>query len=105
MCLNCSIQLQNDCFRKNVRNAIAQVVATVAKHDLPKNQWPQLFQFLTAYTKSQNPGDRETGMYLLYTVSSSAAEQLKPHLVSLLQLLSEVISDNENQFVPYYVVR
>ncbi|XP_076111369.1 importin-4-like isoform X2 [Mytilus galloprovincialis] len=90
---------------KNVRNAIAQVVATVAKHDLPKNQWPQLFQFLTAYTKSQNPGDRETGMYLLYTVSSSAAEQLKPHLVSLLQLLSEVISDNENQFVPYYVVR
>ncbi|CAC5376956.1 unnamed protein product [Mytilus coruscus] len=44
---------------KNVRNAIAQVVATVAKHDLPKNQWPQLFQFLTAYTKSQNPVERE----------------------------------------------
>jgi hypothetical protein len=38
----------------------------------------------------------------LYTVSSSAAEQLKPHLVSLLQLLAEVINDNENQAVPFY---
>lgn len=46
-------------YRKSARNAIAQVVATVAKHDLPKNQWPQLFQFLTSYTKSVNPGERE----------------------------------------------
>lgn len=90
---------------KSARNAIAQVVAAVAKHDLPKNQWPQLFQFITVYTKSVNPAERETGMYVLYTVSSSAAEQLKPHLVSLLQLLSEVINDNVNQSVPFYAVK
>jgi hypothetical protein len=44
-------------------------------------------------------------MFVLYTVSSSAAEQLKPHLVSLLQLLAEVINDNENQAVPFYAVK
>lgn len=90
---------------KSARNAIAQVVATVAKHDLPNNQWPQLFQFLTSYTKSVNPAERETGMFVLYTVSSSAAEQLKPHLVSLLQLLAEVINDNENKAVSFYAVK
>lgn len=46
-------------YRKFVRNSIAQVVATVAKHDLPKNQWPQLFQFILLYTKSQNSAERE----------------------------------------------
>ena len=47
----------------------------------------------------------QTGMFVLYTVSSSAAEQLKPHLASLLQLLGEVINDNQNQLVPYYAVK
>lgn len=46
-------------YRKFVRNSIAQVVATVAKHDLPKHQWPQLFQFILLYTKSQNSAERE----------------------------------------------
>ncbi|KAJ8302474.1 hypothetical protein KUTeg_018870 [Tegillarca granosa] len=78
---------ENICSKKSVRNAVAQVAATVAKHDLPNNQWPQLFQFLLAYTKT------------------AAAEQLKPHLVSLLQLLAEVINDTENKLVPYYAIR
>ena len=47
--------------RKFVRNSIAQVVATVAKHDLPKNQWPQLFLFIQQYTRSQNSAEREVG--------------------------------------------
>ena len=47
--------------RKFVRNSIAQVVATVAKHDLPKNQWPQLFLFIQQYTRSQSSAEREVG--------------------------------------------
>lgn len=90
---------------KFVRNSIAQVVATVAKHDLPKNQWPQLFQFILLYTKSQNSAEREVGTFVLYSVAAAAAEQLKPHLVSMLQLLNEVVHDSENRQVPYYAIR
>ncbi|XP_062580344.1 importin-4-like, partial [Saccostrea cucullata] len=90
---------------KFVRNSIAQVVAIVAKHDLPKNQWPQLFQFILAYTKSQNSAEREIGMFVLYSVAAAAGEQLKPHLTSVLQLVNEVIQDSENQLVPYYAIR
>nr|XP_022312451.1 importin-4-like isoform X1 [Crassostrea virginica] len=90
---------------KFVRNSIAQVVATVAKHDLPKNQWPQLFLFIQQYTRSQSSAEREVGTFVLYSVASMAAEQLKPHLVSMLQLLTEVIHDSENRLVPYYVIR
>jgi hypothetical protein len=44
-------------------------------------------------------------MFVLYSVAASAAEQLKPHLVSMLQLLNEVIQDTENRMVPYYAIR
>ncbi|XP_056015924.1 importin-4-like isoform X2 [Ostrea edulis] len=44
-------------------------------------------------------------MFVLYSVSAAAAEQLKPHLVSMLQLLNEVIQDSENRLVPYYAIR
>jgi hypothetical protein len=51
------------------------VVATVAKHDLPKNQWPQLFQFLTSYTKSVNPAEREVNEIIQqYKVNKNTVE-------------------------------
>ena len=31
----------------------------MAKHDLPANQWPELFGFLRQYIKSQQPLQRE----------------------------------------------
>ncbi|KAK3086441.1 hypothetical protein FSP39_018454, partial [Pinctada imbricata] len=97
--------LCQDFVSKTPRNSIAEVIAMVAKHDIPNNQWPQLFTFIQTYTKSQNPAEREVGMSLLNSVSSAAGEQLKPHLASLLQLLAEVIQDKENRMVPFYAIR
>ncbi|XP_033729226.1 importin-4-like [Pecten maximus] len=90
---------------KSVRNSIAQVVAVVAKHDLPNNSWPQLLQFLGTSCKSQTVVERETGAFVLHSVASGAGEQLKPHLASLLQMLSVVVNDTESVLVPYYSVR
>ena len=47
--------------RKSTRTAIAQLIATIAKHDLPTNAWPQLFQFISLHVKSDNPAHREVG--------------------------------------------
>ena len=45
--------------RKIVRVAIAQVIATAAKHDLPTNAWPQLFAFIIENVKNEDPSRRE----------------------------------------------
>lgn len=55
----------NHVYRKSVKNSIAQVVAVVAKHDLPTNSWPQLLQFLGASCKSTTLVEREVIMLAL----------------------------------------
>ncbi|XP_076449742.1 importin-4-like [Babylonia areolata] len=90
---------------RSVRTSIASLVGTAAKHDLPSNAWPQLFEFILTYTKSSDPAQCELGMFVLYTVSQMATEQLKPHLVSILQLLVEKLNDTQNYMVPYYAIR
>ena len=47
----------------------------------------------------------QLGMFVLYTVSQMATDQLKPHLVSMLQLLNEKLNDTQNYMVPYYAIR
>ena len=46
-------------FRKLVQKSIAQLIGTIAKHDLPGGQWPTLFQFLEQYIRSDNADHRE----------------------------------------------
>ena len=46
-------------FRKSVRKSLAQLIATIAKHDLPNNRWPALFQFLQQYVLSEIAEHRE----------------------------------------------
>ncbi|XP_045193420.2 importin-4-like [Mercenaria mercenaria] len=90
---------------KIVRVAIAQVVAAAAKHDLPNNAWPQLFVFISQHVKSDVPQHREIGMYLLYSVASSAAEQLKPHLTDMVALVSGVLTDQQSSLAPFYAIK
>nr|KAG5707975.1 hypothetical protein BaRGS_025113 [Batillaria attramentaria] len=90
---------------RGVRSSIASLVGTVAKHDLPSNAWPKLFEFLLTYTKSQDPNQCELGMFVLYTVAQMATEQLKPHLTSMLQLLGEKLNDTQNHMVPFYAIK
>ncbi|XP_052817169.1 importin-4-like [Mya arenaria] len=90
---------------KIVRIAIAQVIATAAKHDLPTNAWPQLFAFISQNVKGDSPQQRELGMYLLYSVASAAAEQLKPHLADIAALVSGVLSGDQGNLAPFYAIK
>ncbi|ESO82779.1 hypothetical protein LOTGIDRAFT_229803 [Lottia gigantea] len=90
---------------KNVKTAIGTIIGTIARHDLPTNKWPALFEFVTVQVKSEDVTKREVGMFILYTLSSDAGEQLKPHLVSVMQILVEAIKDNQSKMVPYYAIR
>ncbi|XP_022799795.1 importin-4-like [Stylophora pistillata] len=88
-----------------VRNSAAQVVSVIAKHDLPANQWPKLLVFLQQHIKSEQPQQREMGMFLLSSITESANEQLRPHFTSLFQLFSSTLEDQQSKLVPFYTIR
>lgn len=44
-------------------------------------------------------------MYLLYTVASAAAEQLKPHLADIAGIISRVLCDQQSSIAPFYAIK
>ena len=44
----------------------------MAKHDLPANQWPELFGFLGQYIKSQQPLQREVSCMSVINIALSS---------------------------------
>ena len=44
---------------KSVRNGLAQLIGSIAKHELAANSWPQLLEFLQENSRNQNVLQRE----------------------------------------------
>ena len=53
-------------FRKSVRKSLAQLVATIAKHDLPESKWPELFSFLEQFIRSVMADQREVANFVFF---------------------------------------
>jgi len=68
--------------RKLVQKSIAQLIATIAKHDLPDNRWPALFQFLEQLVRSDNATHREVTACLLYVLPARHTQFVQPVLFS-----------------------
>ncbi|KAK3691936.1 hypothetical protein RRG08_047945 [Elysia crispata] len=90
---------------KSARSAIAQIIAVMARHDTPTNSWPALFEFVVSFVKDGDPAKREVGMFVLSTVTSLASEQMKPHMVSLLDLLAGALNESVNTEVSYLAIK
>ncbi|KAK7085046.1 Ran GTPase binding [Halocaridina rubra] len=78
----------------SVRNAIAQFVGVIARHELPAGKWDALLQFIQQMVQSQNLQERQLGVYVVSVVSGVAGEQLMPHLKPLLHLFSTTLEDS-----------
>lgn len=59
------------CFRAVVRKSIAELIGTIAKHDLASGKWPKLFVFIEQYTSNQNTQEREVCFAQNYETSLS----------------------------------
>lgn len=46
-----------------VRNAIAQFVGVIARHELPAGNWPALLQFIQQMIQSQNTQERQVILF------------------------------------------
>lgn len=47
---------------KLVKNAIAQFIGIIGKHEFPNKTWPEVLQFVQSLCSSENVLDREVGL-------------------------------------------
>ena len=101
-CLSC-VQAEPE---RTVRLAVAQLVGTLARHELAKKGggWSELFTFLLAKLESVGPQDRVLGSLLLSVLAETAGDQLVGKLKELLQLCRKTLADSEAEVCYYTIV-
>ena len=73
-----------------MRKAIASLVGTVAKHELPTNTWPEFFQFVTQHVQSADPQHHEVRgiMFIVSIGGGFSSVLLKAGFFDQAELLS-----------------
>lgn len=79
-----------------VRHAIARVVSSIAKIDLPDGEWADLPQFLVQAVQNGNKDERAIAVYIFFTVLESLGEGFEDKFKDLLVLFSKTIRDPES---------
>nr|CAD7264449.1 unnamed protein product [Timema shepardi] len=91
---------------KFVKNAIAQFIGTIVKHEFPNKTWPEVLQFIQQMINSDNMTDKELGMYTLSMITEISSDQFLPHASSLVYMLANTLNQLENLSSPlsYYTL-
>lgn len=92
-------QLLRGCLGGNtelVRHAIARIVSSVAKIDLPDGEWADLPNFLVQAAQSANKDERAIGVYIFFTILESLGEGFEEKFKDLFTLFSKTIRDPES---------
>lgn len=50
--------------QKNVKNAIAQLIGIIVKHELPTNSWPEVLQFVQQLVTNEDLTNKEVSKIL-----------------------------------------
>ncbi|KAI9818800.1 MAG: hypothetical protein M1827_007620 [Pycnora praestabilis] len=79
-----------------VRHSSARVISAIAKIDLDDGEWADLPGFLQEAAMSQTIGQREVGVYILFTLLESMGDAFVDKLSALFSLFSKTIRDPES---------
>ncbi|XP_033352643.1 importin-4-like [Bombus vosnesenskii] len=92
---------------KMVKNAIAQLIGTIVKHELPNNEWPEVLQFVQQLITSENLINKELGTYTLSIMTEIAPDVYSIHAVSLANLLGQTLNSLQDLRHPvaYYILK
>ncbi|KAJ1653577.1 hypothetical protein IWQ61_006328 [Dispira simplex] len=85
-----------------VRHTLARVISAVAELDLPLNRWDDLLPLLFQLSNSTDAGQRETGIYVLYTIFEVIADgelSASQHMPGLFNLFAKAIHDPDSRAV------
>ncbi|KAH0565288.1 hypothetical protein GP486_001324 [Trichoglossum hirsutum] len=79
-----------------VRHSSARVISAIAKIDLLDGEWADLPSFLQQAATSQSAGQREVGVYILYTLLETLEDGLMGKLSDMFALFGQTIRDPES---------
>ncbi|KAG4304273.1 hypothetical protein PORY_002248 [Pneumocystis oryctolagi] len=82
-----------------VRHSSARVISSIAKIDLPIEEWQDLPVFIYQASTSQNYMDREIGVYILYVLFEIMEDMFINKMEELFSLLTLTINDKESRDV------
>ncbi|XP_057376777.1 importin-4-like [Daphnia carinata] len=85
----------------SVRNAAAQVIASIAQHELADRKWPELLTFIQQLCCQGKPNEKELGLYLLSIVADSAGEELKVFLKPFISIFHSALQDSNVGYAYY----
>ncbi|XP_071823751.1 importin-4-like [Apostichopus japonicus] len=88
-----------------VQNSLGQIIATIAKQELPAAKWPQLLQFLNSALTSSVSLEREISSHILSYVADTSGESLKPMFRDLFRMITNMLRDPESKFVPLNAIK
>lgn len=77
-----------------VRSAVVEVIAEIARFELPKNQWSELAPFLMQCVKNTEAAYREVGMYMFSSLIETVREPMKNNLSQLMGVLQAGLTDD-----------
>ncbi|KAF5282240.1 hypothetical protein FQA39_LY17660 [Lamprigera yunnana] len=91
---------------KTVKNAIAQFIGILGKHEFPNNTWPEVLQFIHNLCGSNNALDKELGMYTLSIMTEISKDSYIIHLESFAALFTTTLNSltTLNCDLAYYTV-
>ncbi|RKP24485.1 armadillo-type protein, partial [Syncephalis pseudoplumigaleata] len=82
-----------------VRNAIARAISSVAQEEAVKENWPDLLPFLHRCITDGNAGQREVGIYVLYSLMETIVGASPSQIDQLIELFSRTLMDPESKEV------
>ncbi|KAI9636830.1 putative importin beta-4 subunit [Dioszegia hungarica] len=90
-----------------VRHALARVVAAIADIELTTQpvQWPTLLPALYGAAASPEKSQRETAIYVLYSILDTVAESVDAHMKELFPLFAKSLVDPESSEVRVTTMR
>ena len=91
---------------KTVQHSIIQLMGVLAKHDMPKNQWPSLMPFVENYFQSDEPGRKSLAMFMASSLCESCAQLMKDHfLQGLCKMFQKALTDFSDLEPGFYATK
>ncbi|XP_076287223.1 importin-4 [Lasioglossum baleicum] len=92
---------------KFVKNAIAQLIGVIVKHELPNNEWPEVLQFTQQLITSENLNEKELGTYTLSIMTEVAPDAYDTHAGPIIALLGQTLNSLQDLGHPvaHYILR
>ncbi|PNH04952.1 putative importin subunit beta-4 [Tetrabaena socialis] len=76
-----------------VRRSLGHLVGVVARHAVPRGQWPGLLEFLGQCSASGDAGHREVALSLLGSLAEHVGEHLSTHVATMQQMVGAGLRD------------